>query len=140
MKSNIDNRKIFLAEDDLDDQELLTEALLNMDADIQVHIESSGEKAIKYLEKISDTELPCLIILDYNLPLVSGHQILLDIKNTDRFKNIIKVVWSTSNSPHYQKMCLDSGATAYFVKPSDMNGINDMALKLLGLCGHQENY
>ena len=108
-----------------------------MDADIKVHIESSGEKAIKYLEKISDTELPCLIILDYNLPLVSGHQILMDIKNTNRFKNIVKVVWSTSNSPHYKKMCLDSGAAAYFVKPCDMNGINDIALELLKLCGRQ---
>jgi len=127
-------RHIFLAEDDLDDQEFLTEALLYLDADIHVHIESSGQKAINYLEKAGDRELPCLIVLDYNLPLVSGHEILINIQNSDRYRNIVKVVWSTSNSPHYEKVCLESGAAAYFVKPSDIAGIQELAQKMLKLC------
>jgi CheY-like chemotaxis protein len=127
-------KSIFLAEDDIDDQEFLTEALKSLDDNITVHVESSGEKAVLYLQNLPDGQTPCLIILDYNLPLVSGHQILQNISQWDRYKDITKVVWSTSNSPHYEQVCLQSGASAYFVKPSDIAGIHQLAKKMLELC------
>jgi two-component system, chemotaxis family, chemotaxis protein CheY len=128
-------KNIFLAEDDIDDQEFLTEALQSLDDTINVHVENSGEKAISYLEGLPDGEAPCLIILDYNLPLVSGHQILENISASERYKDVTKVVWSTSNSSHYEQICLRSGASAYFVKPSDVAGIKQLAKKMLELCG-----
>ena len=128
------NKKIFLAEDDVDDQEFLTEALLDIDENVNVHVEKSGDKAVRYLESIADDQLPCLIVLDYNLPLVSGHQILQNIQHSERFKNVVKIVWSTSNSPHYEKACIESGAQAYFVKPADIAGIRELAGKMLELC------
>ena len=134
MPSKPFDKRIFLAEDDIDDQEFLTEALLNIDETVRVHTEKSGDKAVRYLETISDEHLPCLIVLDYNLPLISGHQILQNIQNLDRYKNIVKVVWSTSNSPHYEKACIESGARAYFVKPADIAGIKTLAEKMLDFC------
>jgi CheY-like chemotaxis protein len=128
------HKTVFLAEDDIDDQEFLTEALLDIDGTIRVHVEKSGDKAVGYLETLSDERLPCLIVLDYNLPLVSGHQILQNMQHYPRYKDITKVVWSTSNSPMYEKACLDSGATAYFVKPADIAGIRVLAEKMLDYC------
>jgi CheY-like chemotaxis protein len=128
-------RHIFLAEDDVDDQEFLTEALQDIDEDIEIHVEKSGDKAVGYLKSLSDENLPCLIILDYNLPLISGHEILNNIREADRYKNVTKIVWSTSNSPYYEKVCLESGAAAYFVKPSDIAGIRELAKKMIDLCG-----
>lgn len=127
-------RYIFLAEDDLDDQEFLTEALLDIDQSLEIHVEKSGDKAVGFLNELSDDELPSLIVLDYNLPLISGHEILKNIQNAKRYKDITKVVWSTSNSPYYEKVCLESGATAYFVKPSDIAGIRELARKMISLC------
>jgi CheY-like chemotaxis protein len=127
-------RSIFLAEDDIDDQEFLTEALKSLDTSIDIHVESSGERAITYLESLPTGQTPCLIILDYNLPLVSGHQILESIGEIEKYRNVTKVVWSTSNSSHYEQICLNSGAAAYFVKPADIAGIRRLAERMLELC------
>jgi len=131
---NSSTRYIFLAEDDVDDQEFLTEALQQVDNSVRVHVEKTGDKAVGFLKQLGEHELPCLIVLDYNLPLISGHDILVDIKDLERYKDITKVVWSTSNSPHYEKMCLESGAAAYFVKPADMEGIRKLAEQMLAFC------
>lgn len=125
---------IFLAEDDIDDQEFLIEAFRDLSNKVDVHVESSGEKAISYLEGLEAEAMPSLIVLDYNLPQVSGHEILQRLEQSEKFAHITKVVWSTSNSPMYEKACLESGASAYFVKPSDIAGIRTLAGLMLELC------
>lgn len=127
-------RLILLAEDDIDDQELLIEALLQLDNTLHIHIEDSGEKAVDYLQNLHPHEVPCLIVLDYNLPKINGRQILSFLKTQERFNHVKKVVWSTSNSPQYEQSCLAEGALAYLVKPSDLTGISQIASVLLGYC------
>lgn len=127
-------RSIFLAEDDIDDQELLIEALLQLDSTLQIHVEDSGEKAVAYLQKLTQEQTPCLIILDYNLPKVNGQQILALLKQEEQFNTVKKLVWSTSNSPQYEQRCLEEGALAYLVKPSDLSGISSIAQIMLRYC------
>jgi CheY-like chemotaxis protein len=129
-----EGRFIFLAEDDIDDQELLVEALLQLDTSLQIHVEDSGEKAIDFLQNLDRKQTPCLIILDYNLPKVNGYQILNYLKSQERFHEVKKVVWSTSNSPQYEQSCLKEGALAYLVKPSDLSGIERIAQIMLQYC------
>ncbi len=129
-----DVRHIFLAEDDIDDQEFLIEALRQLDERLQIHVEASGDKAIDYLNELSDNYMPCLIILDYNLPKLNGQQILAHLKEKKRFRNVVKVVWSTSNSPQYREKCLQEGAMDYLVKPSDIYGIQRVAKQMLSFC------
>ena len=81
-----------------------------------VHTAINGKKAARYLEELADTALPCLIIVDYNLPEVDGAQLLEILSLNERFKTIPIVVWSTSNSPHYKQICLSRGARAIFCK------------------------
>jgi CheY-like chemotaxis protein len=125
---------VFLAEDDVDDQELLVEALAGFNKKIKVSIATNGKKALIELEKLSDYELPCLIILDYNLPEINGGELLKTLKGNSRYASIPKVVWSTSNSPLYKQICIANGAAAYFVKPSEISGIEDLAKEMLGFC------
>ena len=125
---------IFLAEDDIDDQELLVEAFNKIDKAISVKIENNGNRALSFLEGLPPDKSPCLIVLDYNLPELSGAEILTRLNQLKRFEDITKVVWSTSNSPVYEKICLELGATAYMVKPSDISGIYRLAQRMLQLC------
>ncbi|RYY89002.1 MAG: response regulator [Chitinophagaceae bacterium] len=125
---------VFLAEDDVDDQELLVEALAMYVPAMKVRIASNGKKAVSELLSLSGHETPCLIILDYNLPEVNGGEILRQLSLEERYHNVPKVVWSTSNSPLYRQICLDLGARAYFVKPSDIKGIEKMAQEMLVYC------
>ena len=125
---------IFLAEDDIDDQELLVEAFAHLDKTISVTAINNGKKALSFLENLSPGNAPCLIVLDYNLPELSGAEILERLNQSGRFENVTKVVWSTSNSPVYESVCIALGAKAYLVKPNDISGINRLAQLMLQMC------
>ena len=125
---------IVLAEDDVDDQEMLIEAFNSLNEPIEVHALNNGNKVIAFLESLPEHKNPCLIVLDYNLPEVNGSEILKTISSLNRFESVTKVVWSTSNSPVYEKICLDLGAKAYLVKPSNVQGLQKIAALMLELC------
>ena len=128
------HRTILLAEDDLDDQELPEEALLSLDSDVKLICFTSGVKFIENLDKIADHQLPSLIVLDYNIPELNGAEILKHLNSHTRFASISKVIWSTSNSPLFSKTCLDLGAKEYIIKPASIEGIKQLAEKLLSFC------
>ena len=125
---------IFLAEDDIDDQELLIEALNHFDRSVSVQSATNGKKAIIFLESLPETSLPCLIVLDYNLPELNGAQILELLAQQKRYQDIPKVVWSTSNSELFKNDCLNLGTKAYFIKPRDLLGINNLAKTMMDIC------
>ena len=126
---------IFLVEDDIDDQELLKEAIYSLNQSIDIRTVNNGKKAINILENIDPAHNPCLIIIDYNLPELSGAQVLEHMNKMKQFDGVAKIVWSTSNSPVYEQLCLDLGAKAYIVKPNSLSGINQLAERVLEMCG-----
>ena len=97
----MDDVFIFLAEDDIDDQELLVEAFAQLDKTISVKAVNNGKKALNFLENLLPGQDPCLIVLDYNLPELNGAEILERLNQFQRFESVTKIVWSTSNSPMY---------------------------------------
>jgi CheY-like chemotaxis protein len=123
---------VFLAEDDLDDQEMLIEAMKQQDESLEFIIANTGSKAFNLLKNSAGKNLK-LIILDYNLPEMSGAEILSRLKEQALFGDTPKVVWSTSNSPVYQKKCLENGAHSYIVKPTGISGIRSIAKDLVAL-------
>lgn len=125
---------IFLAEDDIDDQELLAEAIANLNENISIKAVNNGKKALSFLENLSGGKAPCLIVLDYNLPELSGAEILEKLNQSGLFEHVTKVVWSTSSSPVYESVCMALGAKAYLVKPNDISGIHKLAQLMLQMC------
>ncbi|MBD0331711.1 MAG: response regulator [Chitinophagaceae bacterium] len=125
---------ILLAEDDEEDQLLLKEALEEIDNRIKVHVVSDGEKALKYLNKQSGDKLPCLIVLDYNMPGLNGQEVLRAICQSERYKSIPKIIWSTSNSEKHIHDCIATGATTYFVKPFNVLEIKNQAREMINFC------
>ena len=117
---------ILVAEDDVDDVELLMESLAKF-TDIQLHVESNGRKAFDFLESLPIDSLPKLLIFDYNLPEINGCDVLNKIKDNPKYISIPKVVWSTSSSPVFKKTCIEYGAHIYYVKPADLAGFDSFA-------------
>lgn len=124
---------VLLAEDDLDDQEMLIEAIKEQDPSFQFLVANTGSKALGLLKDLGDSQMPSLILLDYNLPEISGAEILAKLQSMKNYDEIIKVVWSTSNSPVYQKKCLELGACSYIVKPNGIDEIKDVAIRIIEL-------
>lgn len=128
------DKLILVAEDDVDDQQFLKEAFESLQRHLKIKFIKSGEKVIPFLASVPDEGLPCLIILDYNLPQMNGQEILMQLKKVDRYDHIIKVVWSTSNAPFYENAARQSGAHAYYIKPYNLQGIKELAVSMLDLC------
>jgi len=63
---------ILLADDDPEDIELLSEAILEADQNTRLHTVNNGNMVITYLNGLSDDELPSLIVLDYNMSGMNG--------------------------------------------------------------------
>jgi len=126
--------KILIADDDLEDLELIEDAILSIEPEADLQKFTNGKTAIDYLNASLDQELPCLIVLDYSMPEINGSQVLSFIKDKARYNPIPKVVLSTSNAPLHIHECISNGATEYVVKPDNMKDLNALAHKLLAFC------
>lgn len=133
-KNNPANKLVLVGEDDIDDEEILEDVCQTIDTSINLKFLNNGQKLIEYLDKIKDNELPCLIILDYNMPGLNGAEILKKLQVNRRIKNIPKIIWSTSNAAAYKKNCLESGATDYMVKPYKIKELEAMLREMLSHC------
>ncbi|MES2702852.1 MAG: response regulator [Bacteroidota bacterium] len=125
---------ILLVEDDEDDQDLIKYAFEQLNKGHTLQIANNGQEAIDYLSELPATGLPCLIILDLNMPVLDGIQTLEALKGEDKYSGIPKVVFTTSDSPHYKEKSMNNGATDFMVKPSDMNTLVHSVEKMLGFC------
>ena len=125
---------ILLGEDDPDDQEMLTEVFSSIDKSFILLFVNNGKEVLSALEKLKDPQLPCLIVLDYNMPGLNGAEILREIGHNPRYKEIPKIVWSTSGSDNFKKACLELGAVDYVIKPSNNNYLEKIARYMLAVC------
>jgi CheY-like chemotaxis protein len=119
-----------MVDDDAEELTLIEEALL--DAGQKVHYEENGVEALKYLNNCSD--LPCLIVLDLNMPKLNGTETLMHLKSNDRYKEITVVIYSTSVNTIEKDNCINLGAHSYLVKPLSYAEILATAKYLATLC------
>ena len=97
----------------------------------------TGQKAVDFLlkkgEYSADTHpAPPLILLDLNLPVLDGYQVLRVIKNDERTKTIPVVVLTTTDNPHEVAKCYELGCNVYITKPVEYEQFSD-AIRKLGL-------
>lgn len=132
--TSLSGKFILFGEDDKDDQEILEEIFSSIDPSLRLQFINNGKKLVSHLEETSNEELPCLIVLDYNMPELNGAEILTCLNTNWRVKNVPKIIWSTSSAPAYKAVCLELGARDYLVKPSKINLLEDMARHMLSFC------
>jgi CheY-like chemotaxis protein len=128
------NKLILVGEDDVDDQDFLRETFSSIDDSVSVEFAWNGPQVLKYLGDCEDDHLPCLIILDYNMPEMTGAEILKELKSSARYKNVPKIIWSTSGSKTYMDVCLESGANDYVIKPSNVQDLIKVSRYMLSFC------
>src|SRR5215212_11512748 len=104
-------RKILLVDDDVEDRDIIKDALNDLGYDSLVHFEENGENALSYLETAYDNgSLPNMVILDLNMPRMNGTQTLRRLKTDERFRDIPVIIYSTSLNNIERDECLALGA------------------------------
>jgi len=117
--------KILLVEDLSADAMLLREALVDVGLGDDLVIANDGRAALDELH--SGGALPGLVLLDLNLPGVSGRDVLDDIRNSARLSGLPVVVLSTSNAPADIAFAYGHRANAYVRKPNGFVALRAVA-------------
>lgn len=112
---------ILLVDDDDSDKEILEEIISLNNLSILVNYVENGVKALELLDtEYGNGALPKLIILDLNLPIMNGTQILEKLKADNRFSGIPVIIYSTSINPFEKEKCISLGACSYLTKPTSL--------------------
>jgi CheY-like chemotaxis protein len=132
-------KTVILIDDDKDDLELLQEALKAIDADHSIIEAYNGLEGMATLTKLLEQKrLPCLIVLDVNMPKMDGKQAFIAIKSDTRLSKIPVVVFSTSTSL-LDRTFFERHKTAYLVKPFSFTELARTASRMINLCHHKSN-
>jgi CheY-like chemotaxis protein len=115
--------KILLVEDNPNDVFLIQEALNRCKHRVYLGIAYDGEEALSYLRHegvYASTPNPDLILMDLNLPRISGWEVLEAVKGDFRIRRIPVVLVSTAWSEWNNRRAHEMNAEGYLVKPLDM--------------------
>ena len=113
--------RIVVADDDLDDQDMIKAAFKKTNDQYEVIPVYNGLQLMDYLFKRESykhiTETPDLIILDLNMPIMDGFEVLHEIKYHDALSRIPIYILSTSWQDRDKQKAIALGARGFYTKP-----------------------
>lgn len=115
--------EILLVEDNPGDVRLTREALRDAKVHNNMVVASDGQEALSILkqeDEYAESTRPDLILLDLNLPLMNGFEVLDVIKEDPELKRIPVVVLTTSQAEQDIVRSYNLHANAYITKPVDL--------------------
>jgi len=116
--------EILLIEDNPADIRLTLEAFQELEIPNHVNVVMDGVEAMVFLRREGvhqSAPVPDLILLDLNLPLKNGREVLEEVKTDDDLKHIPVVVLTTSRAEEDVLQAYRLHANCYLTKPSDLD-------------------
>lgn len=120
---------VLIVEDNEGDIILLREVLEHRSSIRKISVAKTGQEAIDFVMKAGEfaqEETPDLILLDINLPLKNGHEVLEILKKHEEYRTIPIVMLTTSSSPDDINQSYYQHANLYLTKPGDMNAFEEV--------------
>lgn len=128
---------ILYVDDDLDDLQLLEDAFTNYSPNVEMVTFRNGLQALAYLRNLTlKEEAPCLVILDINMPGVSGKEVLKEIRSLERYRDLPVVLFSTSSSPTDKEFALRYNA-GFITKPINSRQMALVADEFIDHCAEE---
>jgi CheY-like chemotaxis protein len=121
--------EILSVEDNLADQHMLKEEFSLCETPHHLRLVSNGEEAMDYVLRrhpYSNAPTPDLILLDLNLPIKDGLEVLREIKSIGSLKDIPVIVMSTSSLGRDISVAYAEGASGYICKPADFSAFKEI--------------
>lgn len=125
---------ILCVDDDEDDLFFIREIIQSQGHSLEIKETRNGWDALNYLQNgVTKNELPCLIIMDMNMPRMDGKQTISKIKEHDLLSKIPVVVFTTSSNVAHQKY-FESQGIRFITKPFDYKVFTQEIINLLAYC------
>jgi chemotaxis family two-component system response regulator Rcp1 len=116
--------RILMVEDNEGDVLLTREALREAGIDNEMFCIRNGEAAIQFLREGAEAnpaDLPGLILMDINMPKLSGHEVMADMRQDSRLSDIPVFLFTSSEAPADIQQSKTNAANGYLVKPLDID-------------------
>lgn len=124
-----DSIPILVADDDIEDCEMIREALQESRILNKIEFVHDGEAVLEHLhlkwkESVGDENfLPGLILLDLNMPKMDGREVLKEISKHPQFHYIPIIVLTTSQAEEDIARSYNLGANSFITKPVEFEGL-----------------
>ena len=123
---------ILYVDDDIDDLFLISEAFEKFTDDFRVVHADNGVEGLKTLEKMHEN-LPCLVIIDINMPIMDGKEMLVKLRTHSQFKDLPVIMFSTSGSEKDKQFAKDNDAE-FISKPASYNELKSLVQQFVSKC------
>lgn len=130
--------QILVVEDSDEDYEILRRCVRQSASVVQLERCATGKQALEYLDRCLATDangrsksLPCLILLDLNLPGIDGRSVLRGIKQNPLLKHIPTIALTTSDNPKDVEDCYQLGINSYLLKAMEYQQFKETVQLLL---------
>ena len=120
----MDREPVLLVVDDSDeDYDSLCWAFRKLEIDRKMVRAHDAAEAVAYLR--GNGARPFLVLLDLNLTVADGREVLSNVKSDAELRAIPVVIWTTSANPSDVHSCYREGANTYIRKPFDVEELLD---------------
>ena len=128
------NATILLVDDDPDDLFILSDAFRTLDNTCEIIEAYDGDAAWLLLEELGKRNVvPDLIVLDINMPVLDGRELLKLLKTDDGFKGIPVVMYTTSSNV-FDRLHCEQYQVELISKPSTLESILQAVGQMLHYC------
>jgi CheY-like chemotaxis protein len=128
---------ILLVEDDPGHATLIEKNLRRAGIANEIVTLGDGQRAVDFLFKQNSYQhdshpVPLLVLLDLNMPVLDGYQVISRLKADERTRTIPIVVLTTTDTPQEVARCYELGCNVYITKPVEYEQFSE-AIRNLGL-------
>lgn len=128
---------VLYADDDIDDIQLVKEAFQKFASNVELVSVHNGLEAISFLEEMGpDDCMPCLVILDVNMPRMDGKQTLEKMRKMKRFKDVPVVLFTTSSRPSDKEFAYKHNA-GFYTKPIEYRQMEEIIVQFVEHCSDE---
>ena len=127
----MNNRPIIIIEDDIDDQEIITQVLESIHVPNKAVFFNNGKEALHFLQK--EDVHPFVILSDINMPVMNGFELRKRISEDEtlRKKTIPFVFYTTAADQKAVSIAYDLTVQGFFVKPNDIGALTRVLKSIL---------
>ena len=116
--------RILVVEDNPADVLLVKRALAQHEPDASVEVVRDGSEALAYLRhegEYANSPKPSVVLLDLNLPRMSGHEVLAELREDEKLRSLPVIILTSSDDPRDIGRSYDLGARSYMTKRPELD-------------------